>query len=307
MSFPPTPDPAAPSARSGSHQPGVSRRTSRRALLAAGAWTAPVVVIATAAPTFAASPCLTDSPYLLDWGSVLTPLTQVTAGVAAYVRVPSVTTGDVYVHFSTTANAANAIDTARNLTLPPNTGTGTTQDPVVTDLGDLGGTIGGERGIRLQHNNRAAGAANAQVLTISFRDGPSAASPLRSVQGLTFSVTDIDSLTGQFAYSDRVSLSGTRTYVADTNVTANVAGGGTATVSVLGAGTDADPWRLCLVNTTTDANVNIDENSAGARVRVSYPGAVTSITLKYWSQTTASIYHRRFLSDFGFAARPSGC
>lgn len=299
MTYPPTPGPTAPSALSGSQQPGASRRTSRRALLAAGAWSAPVVVVATAAPVFAASPCLTDSLYLLDWGSALTPLTQVTAGRAAYVRVPSLVAGDVYVHFSTTATTANAIDTTRNLTVPPNSGTGTTRDPVVTDLGDLGGTLGGERGIRLQHDNRAAGMANAQVLTMSFRAGPSAASPLRSVQGLTFSITDIDSLTGTYAYSDRVSLSGTRAYVADTNVTAAVAGGGTANVSVLGAGTDADPWRL------SNNNVNIDENSAGARVRVTYPGAETSITLKYWSNTTATVYHRMYLSDFRFTARPS--
>lgn len=295
-----------------SRMPALPRRT----LMAGAAWSVPVVAAAGAAPAYATSICSTLYDYNLAWGSASAPYTTVTPGVATYARLTSVQPGGdtIYVHFNTVATAANAIDTTRNLTLS-DAGNGTTQDPTVTNLGATG-----QRGIRLQHNNvRQSGLGtadvNAQTLRVSFRSGTSASSPLVYVRNVSFYITDIDALAnGGNNYSDRVSLLPSPTtaeQVRDTNVTANVSGGGTALVTVSGTGTDTDPWRLVNGGTNTTSNNNISETSAGTRVRVTYENTsarvMRELTLKYWSGVTTTIYHRVYLTNFTFKARRLYC
>lgn len=272
-----------------------------------------MVAVATAAPAFAASPCEILYDYTLAWGA--TSYTR-TSGTAAYATLTPVQAGGdtIYVHFTTVATTANAVDTTRNLTVS-DAGNGSLQDPTVTNLGNTG-----ERGVRLQHTNVRQGGlgtadANAQVLKISFRSGPQITSPLVYVRGVSFYITDIDGLnTSGYTYADRMSLSPGLTaaeQTKDTNTTASVAGGGTASVSVIGTGTDTDAWRLVNAGTTTQSNNNIDETSAGTRVRVQYANnasrVMQELALKYWSDVTTTIYHRTYLTNIRFQARRGYC
>lgn len=293
----------------------------RRTIVAAGAWTVPIVAAATAAPAYAASPCQTVYDYTLDWTNVGANYVRAPSGVAAYAMLTSVPAGGdpIYVHFNTvrtTGTNGNFIDPDRNLTRSSLGTAGSTQDPLVTNLGNTG-----ESGLRLQHEDRGTGVARAQVLTISFRTGTAIDSPLIYVRNVRFSITDIDGLNGGNNYADRVSLSpqpnttGTIEQFRDTNTVANVSPSGTARVSVRGAGTDGDAWRLATVNSSDVGNTqsydNIAETSAGARVRVAYEDSIArsmqQLTLKYWTNDTATIYHRMYITNIRFKARRIFC
>ncbi|WP_129399999.1 hypothetical protein [Nocardioides oleivorans] len=172
-------------------------------------------------------------------------------------------------------------DAARNLTIPANTGTGTTADPVVTSLGGRAG----ERGVMLYHATSTIGRANRQDVTITFS---------RPVRGLKFWVTDIDTITSP-AYSDRVELVG----YSSSNA---VVGFGFANDGVTGSGTQADPWLRA-------SNANVNENAAGAQVSVDFtatsPTAATDvkrIVLTYWNATGGTQYHRIYLGNLSFTA-----
>ena len=285
----------------------------RRSIVAAGAWTVPVVAAATAAPAYAASPCMNLYDYTLNWATA--SYTRSNTGVDAYAALTSTQAGGdpIYVHFNAVGMGTSNIDTSRNLTVS-NAGSGTTQDPTVTNLGNTG-----QSGIRLQHNARPSGIANAQNLTISFRTGTSTSSPLVYVRNVSFHMTDIDGLNGGNNYADRVSLSPNPTLtpvveqVRDQNTTAAVSGGGTATVSIVGTGTDSDPWKLVNGNasSTTQSYNNISETSAGTRVRVTYANTsarvMQQLLLKYWTADTATIYHRMYITNITFKARLIAC
>jgi hypothetical protein len=255
-------------------------KATRRSVVIGSAWAAPIVVVATAAPAFAASVCGPDYNYVLDWGS--TSFTRASA-LSAFATVPSSNGGPpIFVVFSATATGANVPDATRNLTIPPDTGTSTNLDPVVTSLGG----IAGMRGVRLQHATSTAGRANRQTVVVSFRSG-STAGPLVNVSGLNFYVTDIDAITTA-PYSDRV------------EIVPNVsAANQTRDAAINGLGTQASPWL------TTNLNSNVNENSAGARVSLTYPAAMSQFTLTYWNATGGTQYHRIFLTDFLFTT--PGC
>jgi hypothetical protein len=248
---------------------------SRRSVVAGAAWVAPLVVVGTSAPAFAASPCTTNYDYLLKWGS--TPFNRVSS-VSASAAVASSNGGQlVSVVFASTSTSGNSPDPARNLTIPPNTGTPTTLDPVVTTLGGLANM----RGVRLQHATSTPGRDSRQEVVVSFRTG-GIAGPLVNVSGLSFYVTDIDALTSS-PYSDRVEI-----------VPNLPAGGQSRDAAVTGLGTLASPW----LNTNT--NNNVDENSAGARVSLVFASPVSQFTLTYWNATGGTQFHRIFLTDFLF-------
>ena len=297
-------------------RPAAPVQLPRRTLVAAGAWTVPVVAAATAAPAYAASPCMTLYDYTLNWATA--SYTRNTTGLSAYAALTSTQAGGdpLWVHFtSVAASAGSNIDTARNLKVSNegSAATSTTQDPYVTNLGNTG-----QSGIRLQHNARASGIANAQNLTISFRTGASTSSPLVYVRNVSFYMTDIDGLNGGNNYADRVSLSPnpnltTPEQVRDQNTTAAVSGGGTATVSIVGTGMDTEPWKLVTGNasSTTQSYNNIAETSAGTRVRVTYANTgarvMQELLLKYWTADTATIYHRMYITNITFKARLIAC
>lgn len=253
---------------------------SRRSVVRGAAWSVPVVSMAAAVPAYAASPCQTYYPFLLDWGTTAYSRTNARSSSAS-VTSSGATSLDVS-FLSTSSTTANVPDPTRNLTVPANTGTGTTADPVVNNLG--GRT--GERGVMLYHATSTAGRDNRQEVTITFA---------RAARGLTFWITDIDTITTP-AYSDRVELIGRNASGAVVTFKQTLDG-------VLGTGAAGDPWRR-----TTDANVS--ENSAGAQVFVDFTPATTpapatdvkTLTLTYWNNTGGTQFHRVFLGDMRFTA-----
>lgn len=258
-------------------------RPTRRTLVRGAAWSVPVVALATAAPTFAASPCQTRYDYWLDWGTTLYTRTNFRN---SYAMVSPFTVGgsQVRVDFtSVSSSVLNVPDPARNLTVPTNTTTTDPNlDPVVTNLGG----VAGEKGMRLHHQTSTAGRANRQTVTIKFS---------RPVRGLSFAVTDIDSLTPDNEYGDRVEL-GTPV---GTNRSQTLSG-------IRGLGTESSPWRRTSINkkdVETDINANISENSDQAKVTVTYSGSdISQLELVYWNFLGGSQYHRIFLGDFTFSA-----
>lgn len=248
---------------------------SRRALTRGAVWATPAVVVATAAPAYAASPCSTSYSYVLNWPTGYTR-TSALAGTASIA--PSGGTGgtNVTMTLAATAIGANVPDVDRNLQVPANTGTGTTLDPVVTSLGGRAG----ERGVRLHHATSTAGRANRQELTITFS---------RPVRGLTFYITDIDTITNP-AYSDRVELIGR-------DAQGGAVAYGQTLDGITGAGTEASPWLRT-------ADQNVPENSAGAQVQVAFGAttAVRSLLLTYWNATGGTQYHRVFIGRMSFTA-----
>ncbi|GAB3247225.1 hypothetical protein GCM10027425_02890 [Alteromonas gracilis] len=232
------------------------------------------MAVAAAAPAYAASNCSTSFSYALNWPTGYTR-TSALAGTASIA--PSSGTGGTNVTMTLAAAAvgANVPDATRNLQVPADTGTPTTIDPVVTSLGGRAG----ERGIRLQQTS-PAGRGNRQVLTLAFS---------RPVRGLTFFITDIDTITNP-AYSDRVELIG------------RDAQGGTVAFNqirdgITGDGTFESPWLRA-------ADLNVPENNAGAQVQVTFGAAtaVSSLELTYWSATGTTQYHRIFIGRMAFTA-----
>lgn len=256
--------------------PGANLSTSRRTLVRGAAWTVPVVAVAATAPALAASPCSTTYPYRLNWGTPGSSFARASARSATALATAA-GAGAVTVTFtSVSTTAANVPDPARNLTVPPSTGTATLQDPVITSLGGASG----EQGMRLHHTTSTAGSGIRQTLTIGFS---------RTVTGLSFAITDIDNLlTSGYQYADRVYLSG------DTIRTQTLDG-------LRGTGTSTDPWRR---TDDRDRNIdgNVNENSAGAKVTVTYTAPVDVLTLDYYNLLGGTQYHRIFLGDFTFTA-----
>lgn len=248
-------------------------------MVRSAAWTVPVLSVAATAPVFAASPCSDRYSYVLRWGTTAYSRTDARGSSA------SVTSGDssaVGVTFaSVSSSTANVPDPARNLTVPANTGTPTTADPVVTSLGGRAG----ERGVMLYHATSTIGRGNRQDVTITFS---------RPVRGLKFWITDIDTITTP-AYSDRVELVG----YSSTN---GVVPYGFVNDGVTGAGTEASPWLRA-------GNANVDENASGAQVSVDFTATspttstdVKRLVLTYWNATGGTQYHRIYLGNLSFTA-----
>lgn len=248
---------------------------SRRTVVRGAAWSVPVVAVAATAPAFAASPCATRYNFALDWGT--TPYNRANAR-SATATVSSTGSTPLTVTFtSTSSSAANVPDTTRNLTIPANTGTGTTADPVVTSLGGRAG----ERGVMLYHASSTPGRDNRQDVAITFA---------RPVRGLKFYVTDVDTITSP-AYSDRVELVGY-------NATSGVVPFVSTNDGITGDGSVANPWQRA-------SNANVSENAAGAQTLVDFSAAasdVKSLVLTYWNATGGTQYHRVFLGDMTFSA-----
>ena len=276
---------------------------TRRSVVRGAAWSMPVVAVAATAPAYAASTCANPRLYRLDWGTSTYSHTTADASVATVLSTNGGPT--VYAHFATifrgngrgdgNVPGSNPVE-SRNLSVPPGTGTGTTQDPVITSLGGLGA---GERGMRLQQTS-PQGYANRQDVTVTFRSGAAADSSPVNIQNLSVYIVDIDALTTN-PYSDRVALSSASAYTA-TRDAAIVGAGSTAGEGSTGTG----PWR----NSTTG---NQPENEAGARVQLTwdddYAARMSSFGLAYWTNTgatgnNAGQYHRIYLSDFTFKVCP---
>ena len=268
--------------------PAPSRPTpSRRAVVRGGAWTAPLIVVSTAAPAFAASTCKTSYSYRLNWGTTVFTRTSATSASA---RIVSTNGGpDIYAVFAVSTFGNNTPDATRNLTVPGGTaGSDAQLDPAITNIGGIGA---GERGVRLQNATSGQGRGNRQELTVTFRK-TSVNGPAVSTTGLNFWITDIDAITTS-PYADRVELTGTYNQARDNAIRGNG-------LNVAESNNNVGPWR------NSDTNNNQGENTSGARVQITYTASTSSFTLAYWNNAAPGTqYHRIFLTDFVFTS--TGC
>lgn len=242
---------------------------SRRGLLAASAWSVPAVVVASSAPAFATTTSVpaacVEADYLYNWvGSTWTYTSnnsKVVAGSGAGV-------GFGYASVVSTLPQGARHDPVK-VTLTNNFSGNTVG--LVNDAGKNmvvpAHVVGGldHRGLELYQGISTSVARKKpedrpkdhQIIEVTFD---------RAVSGLSFTITDIDFNTNQ--YADRVELSGSYT-------AKRAQEGKTHTVS--GAGTPNDPWR-------GQAGGNIDHVTDGrGNVTVTFKEPVRSFTLKFWS------------------------
>ena len=215
---------------------------SRRSVVRGAAWSVPVVAVAATAPAFAASPCASRTGLLpVSWSSSYSTTRQTgSIGGAPVVNV----TAD----YSSTLLGPGSLNSQN---LAP-------------------GSVAATRdSISLVNNSPTtlslSPESNVQTVTFAFT---------QDVYGLTFSIDDIDRVSG--SYHDHVFLAGAPETPAVTLGSA-----------VTGAGTAENPWR------TTGAS---GDNAANQTVTVTYPNGlvpITSLTLRFYSTTAplASAQH----------------
>lgn len=239
----------------------MSATPSRRHVLKAGAWAAPAVVLASAAPAYATSNggavlpapaplrVCKDVPHQLIWstaamrgaGSTRTAVARSSAPVPAGTSVTevAVTLKSTFVGNMSGLNNRNG----KNMTVTGH------------EVGNLG-TVGLELYQGISTSRARAEATDrhldAQVLEVVFD---------RPVSGLSFTITDIDGAVDQFA--DRVSVSGA-TYTE------------THARTVSGSGSTDDPW------TGPASNVS-HQTSAEGNVKVTFTQTVTAFSLRFWN------------------------
>lgn len=219
----------------------------------------------------AAAPAFAASPCATDYNLRLDWGTTTYAKASANLGTATVTAGagtsPVTVSFASTKNGTG-VRAASNLT--------------VTTQTNVGGSGAGEQALELYHAQPStSGRANRQDVVITFS---------RPVTGLSFTISDIDSFDDNGHdndYVDYVELTGT--YAA------------TKASGLLGSGTQADPWRM------QNTNNSIATTSSAGNVSVTYPGAVTSITLSFYNgaQQQAKGQHAIYLNDLTFTT--TGC
>lgn len=225
-------------------------RASRRTVVRGAAWTVPVVAAATAAPAFATSACA-DGVYEIRWANmnsskVVTGVRTSTSGEGAVFN--SALTVTVTSTFGGSMAAGSAPDGASNLGISPF---------------NVGGT--GARGLTIMQRSTTTSfstprSGNFQTVTLKFN---------RPVWGLKYTITDIDSASGQ--YQDRIVVSGSPAYLRQPLVT--------------GAGSSETPFAP----TTTNNAVN-PETGTGGNVAVDYGSYVgDTYTLTYWNDQSGTL------------------
>lgn len=226
-------------------------RPSRRSVAGGLAWAVPVIAVGAAAPRAAASPC-NPQAYTIAWDG---------AGGTAYSR-----TGNTSGTATTDPDGAGPVapvtlsmSSAFTGAMTSGNESGSTNQNFRVSAAQVGGL--GTPGLQFEQvltnrfNQTPPQRAARQTVTFSFSE---------PVVGLTFTMTDIDALNGDFI--DMVELSGTFTYAH-------------ATTRTTGAGTQGSPFR----NTQ---NGDVANTSANGNVTITYPGPITSFTMTYWNATT---------------------
>lgn len=258
---------------------------SRRTVTRVAAWSVPVVAAAATAPAFAAS-CGSVSPVsgTIDWDSRY----QMSNGWFSYwVNRWSRTNNyaGTYTLEQPNNTAAQGLRVSAaysgemvplgNRTLRPNAPVG-------------GLTVGGL--CLAQYNNRASARPAGQrrqdrgAYTFTFD---------RPVTNLTFTVTDVDSATGDFW--DMLELSSVAPFTV-----------GSKGSKVTGSGSETAPYAATGGNT----DVNDTTGSAG-NVTVTFPGPLSSFTITYWNNVenfTQDTTQAVWVSDMTFSYSPmAGC
>ncbi len=258
---------------------------SRRTVLRAAAWTAPAVSVAVAVPAYAACSPASAVSGVVDWDA--------RTGSGRNRRAVFSRTDSRNGSFTLSQSGADALSVKvaasySNDMRPLDQWTMRTHSPV--------GGLSGVSGLCLaQYNNRSTARAakdrrlDRGTYTVTFG---------RPVTNLFFTVTDIDSLPGD--YIDKIELSAV---VPHTELGAKGAG-------VTGAGTLVSPYTPINDNrrvpdpASSAGNVSADSGN----VRVQFPGAISSFTITYWNdvaQFTEDTTQGVWISDMSFQYSPS--
>jgi hypothetical protein len=258
---------------------------SRRTVLRAAAWTAPAVSVAVAVPAYAACSNVSPVTGVVDWDA--------TTGSGRNRRAvfsPSDSRGGTYTLSQTGADALSVKVAAgyENNMRPLDQWTMRTHSPV--------GGLSGVSGLCLaQYNSRSTARAakdrrlDRGTYTVTFG---------RPVTNLFFTVTDIDSLPGD--YIDKIELSAVVPH----------AEMGQKGAGVTGAGTLASPYTPINGNRQVPDPASSAGNvsASSGNVRVQFPGAISSFTLTYWNdvaQFTEDTTQGVWISDMSFQYSPS--
>ncbi|MBM6404994.1 hypothetical protein JQN72_12150 [Phycicoccus sp. CSK15P-2] len=227
-------------------RPNGPARPSRRTVATGLAWAVPVVGIGAAAPKASASPCPPDS-YVMSWGGSSTTYTRNSSTSATAVTDPD---GAGWMP-PVTLSIASVLDGRM--------ATGNESGSQNQNLRISSGTVGGtsSRGLQLEQTvtgtrNSVPGRSARQTVTFSFS---------RPVTGLSFTMTDIDAVQGDFV--DMVELSGAFTYSYNSTW-------------LQGSGTQGDPLRPRYWG-----DRSATENLGNATI--TYPGTISSFTIVYWN------------------------
>lgn len=256
----------------------VERQVSRRSVAKGAAWAVPVIAVASAAPAYAASPCINTT---LDWGAAST--TKLTNGTV--YRLSSSGSRTVYARVTYTESATQNANTQRYQLTVGRTAYGL-QSGTSTSTYQINPTTGGTNDLVL---NQLAGSGSTAV-TIAFFSDQALTRPT-TVQNLQVPLDDFSTQRtyGGFfgtevqparSYQELWSVTGTTATGSVTpSITAvQAAYNATSTrASISGSGTAASPW-------TFPANLtNNSRNSVGGNVITQFSAPVNAVTVTYAS------------------------
>lgn len=227
----------------------ISRRTFARTT----AWAVPTVAIGAAAPALAASSC-PPIAYTFDYSSTFTRASDTSASLTTIDPTGAPKPVTMTVNAAYTGGMASGSETRANDNLTINTGTvGGYNTGALTITQTLTGN----------HSNYQRSAYG--TYTFSFTSG---GKPV-TVTGLSFTITDIDSASGDFV--DTVELSSGFTITKRSS-------------AVTGDATLANPAR------PTSTNAPQDTAASGGNLSVTYAGPLSSFTMTYWNAMTSFPY-----------------
>ncbi|SEB66972.1 hypothetical protein SAMN04489844_0806 [Nocardioides exalbidus] len=249
-------------------------RPSRRAVVRTAAWSVPVISVAATAPAFAASPCDARTDQALSWNGGNVTFTRTSDTVASATLVPATNvpalTLDVKASYTGLMKAGYE-----------NPGTNTV-NPSLRRSANVGNL--NKSGISLwQATTRDTPSPTQDTGTYVFTFS-------RPVTNLRFTITDIDSATGDF----RDALTLTSGYTASYP----------ATITKTTAAGVGEYFIATGENTPTD-------NSTGnaGNLTITYPGTISSFTIQY--SNSASSFNNTldqdqtiYVSDLTFNYKP---
>lgn len=248
-------------------------RPSRRTVTRAAAWSVPVVAAAAAAPAYAASPCDQRTNQLLDWDATTVAFSRTSDTAARASLTPA--TGVPVLTLDVAASYTGAMKAGYEF--PQNRA-----NPSLRLAANVGNLT--QSGISLwQSTTSTSPAPTADTGSYTFTFS-------RPVTNLRFTITDIDSATGDFR--DALTLTSGYTATHPATITRATAAGIGEYFIATGENTPTD-------NTT---------GSAG-NLAVTYAGPITSFTIRYTN--SASSFDNQldqdqtiYVSDLRFDYKP---
>ncbi len=258
--MPPQKDAHMQNAAASKTETTAGQTTSRRSLLTAAAWSAPVLALAVAAPLAAASTLCVDPDVGINWGLATVTGAAASLGASSTLERRAVFTPQNSTRPSTPNVTASVRHTfAGNARAETNDGTVSAQN--VGGIGQRGYQINQ----RVGDGSTQPTSADVQSVVFTFDE---------DLYNVRFAITDIDRAWRQGASTmfDRRTRDFLDGVVLESAAprTFSIPSGSTVT----GAGTSASPWY-----NSTDGNKN--EDAPGGQVDVVFPGPVRSFTVRY--------------------------